>query len=204
MLEEVLGAFLESGRVLDAAVAASTQQASEFWHVRHSVSEANKKEGIGIVHDIAIRTSDVAAFIAAADKVAAAQYPQAVTQVVSHLGDGNVHYLLMFQRAFWNGLKDPDAFALEVEQTIHDVAADYAGTFSAEHGVGRKLTAELARLADPLRYELMVQVKQMFDPKGLMNPGVLFAAPSREDLAASSAAFTEVHGRRRHAEMPHQ
>ena len=111
ILEEVVGASLESGRAIDAVVATSQQQAAEFWHVRHSVSEANKEEGIGIVHDIAVRTSDIAAFIAAADKVAAARYPQAVTQVVCHLGDGNVHYILMFQHAFWNGLSDPEAFA---------------------------------------------------------------------------------------------
>jgi FAD/FMN-containing dehydrogenase len=179
ILETTLGGFLERGAVLDAAIAASEQQAAEFWHARHSVSEANKKEGIGIVHDVAIRTSDVASFIADADKVAAARYPQAVTEVVCHLGDGNVHYILMFSRDFWNTLKEPEAFALEVEQTIHDVAAKYSGTFSAEHGVGRKLTEELRRLADPLRYELMGRVKQMFDPKGLMNPGVLLAHPAR-------------------------
>ena len=175
ILEKTLGEFLEKGTVLDAAIAASEQQAADFWHVRHSVSEANKKEGIGIVHDVAVRTSDVAAFIADADKVAAARYPQAVTEVVCHLGDGNVHYILMFSRDFWSTLKDPEAFALEVEQAVHDVAAKYSGTFSAEHGVGRKLTEELQRLADPLRYELMGRVKQLFDPKGLMNPGVLLA-----------------------------
>lgn len=177
-LEKALGEGLENGTVLDAAIAASEQQAADFWHVRHSVSEANKKEGIGIVHDVAVRTSDVAAFIADADKVAAARYPQAVTAVVCHLGDGNVHYILMFPREFWNTLEDPDAFALEVEQAVHDVAAKYSGTFSAEHGVGRKLAEELQRLADPLRYELMGRVKQMFDPKGLMNPGVLLARPA--------------------------
>lgn len=176
ILEKTLGAFHESGGVLDAAIAASEQQAADFWHVRHSVSEANKKEGVGVVLDIAIRTSDVAAFIADADKVAAARYAQAVTQVVCHLGDGNVHYILMFPHEFWNTLKDPEAFALEIEQAFHDVAAKYSGTFSAEHGVGRKLTEEMQRLTDPLRYELMGRVKQMFDPKGLMNPGVLLAA----------------------------
>jgi FAD/FMN-containing dehydrogenase len=175
ILEKTLSEYLDKGTVLDAAVASSEQQAADFWHVRHSVSEANKKEGIGIVHDVAVRTSDVAAFIADADKIAAAHYPQAVTAVVCHLGDGNVHYILMFPRDFWNALEDNEAFALNVEQTVHDVAARYSGTFSAEHGVGRKLTEELHRLADPLRYELMGRVKQMFDPKGLMNPGVLLA-----------------------------
>ncbi|KUL94734.1 FAD-dependent oxidoreductase [Bosea sp. WAO] len=176
ILEEVLGDALEKGTVVDAVVAASQQQADEFWHVRHSVSEANKKEGIGVVHDVAVRTSDVAAFIAAADVVAAARYPQAATQVVCHLGDGNVHYILMFQHAFWASLPDTEAFALEVEQAVHDVAARFRGTFSAEHGVGRKLTEELERLADPLRYELMGKVKALFDPHELMNPGVLLPA----------------------------
>ncbi|WP_332698520.1 FAD-binding oxidoreductase [Bosea sp. (in: a-proteobacteria)] len=176
ILEEVLGDALEKGTVVDAVVATSQQQAAEFWHVRHSVSEANKKEGIGVVHDVAVRTSDVAGFIAAADVVAAARYPQAVPQVVCHLGDGNVHYILMFPRAFWATLSDTEAFALEVEQAVHDVAARFSGTFSAEHGVGRKLTQELERLADPLRYELMGKVKALFDPHELMNPGVLLAA----------------------------
>ena len=173
ILEEVVGAFLDNGRALDASIATSQQQADEFWRVRHSVSEANKKEGVGIVHDVAVRSSDVAPFIAAADEVAASLFPQASTQVVCHLGDGNVHYILMFARAFWASLPDPDAFALEVERAIHDAAARFSGTFSAEHGVGRKLTEELERLADPLRFELMGKVKALFDPQNLMNPGVL-------------------------------
>ncbi len=178
ILESTLGDFLERGGVVDAAIAASEQQAADFWQVRHSVSEANKKEGIGIVLDVAVRTSDVAAFIAEADKIAAERYPQAVTEVVCHLGDGNVHYILMFSREFWATLKDAETFALQIERDVHDVAARHSGTFSAEHGVGRKLTEELQRLADPLRYELMCRVKHMFDPKGLMNPDVLLARQS--------------------------
>ncbi|CAH1690228.1 FAD-binding oxidoreductase [Hyphomicrobiales bacterium] len=176
ILEEVVGASLENGGVLDAAIATSEQQAAEFWHIRHSVSEANQREGVSVTHDVAVRSSDVAPFIAAADIVAAARYPQAKTLVVCHLGDGNVHYILLFQRDFWAALADPEAFALEVEREIHDVAARFGGTFSAEHGVGRKLTGELERLADPLRYELMTKVKALLDPRNMMNPGVLLGA----------------------------
>lgn len=173
ILEEVVGSALEGGEVIDAVIATSEQQAADFWHIRHSVSEANKKEGVSITHDVAVRSSDVAPFIAAADEVAATRFPQALTEVVCHLGDGNVHYILMFTREFWAALPDPEAFALEVERAIHDVAARFGGTFSAEHGVGRKLTEELQRLADPVRYELMGKVKALFDPHNLMNPGVL-------------------------------
>lgn len=177
MLEKILETGLEEGLITDAMVPASQQQAADIWHVRHSVSEANKKEGIGVVHDVAVRTSNVPDFIKAADKVAAEHYPQAVTQVVCHLGDGNVHYILMFQHDFWSQRPDRDAFALQVERAIHDVGARFEGTFSAEHGVGRKLPEELERLCDPVRYGLMQQVKQLFDPQNRMNPGVLLSPP---------------------------
>jgi FAD/FMN-containing dehydrogenase len=173
ILEEVVGAALESGDALDAVIATSEQQAAEFWHVRHLVSETNRQEGIGLSHDVSVRSSDVAKFIACADAIVAERYPQATTHVVCHLGDGNVHYIVMFQRGDWGSLPDPEAFTLDVQQTVHDVAVSLGGTFSAEHGIGRKLTRELERLADPLRYELMSKIKALFDPHNLINPGVL-------------------------------
>jgi FAD/FMN-containing dehydrogenase len=184
LLENLLSDGLETGLVKDAMVAASQQQADDIWNARHSVSEANKKEGVGVVHDIAVRTTNVPAFIAAADRAAAEYYPQAVPQVVCHLGDGNVHYILMFGHTFWASLADEDEFALQVERTFHDVGARFSGTFSAEHGVGRKLTHELQRLCDPVQYDLMRQVKQLFDPQNRVNPGVLWNR--RNDVPAGT------------------
>jgi len=174
LLQQVLEQGFAAGLIADAVLAASQQQAADIWHVRHSVSEANKKAGIGVVHDIAVRTAHVADFIKAADAEAAARYPQAKTQVVCHLGDGNVHYILMFPYEYWTALPDQDGFAIKVERAIHDVGARFGGTFSAEHGIGRKLPEELARLSDPVHNELMRGIKRLLDPYTLMNPGVLF------------------------------
>lgn len=159
--------------VVDAVLPSSEQQAANIWNIRHSVSEANKLEGIGIVHDICVRTADVAQFIQSADALVGKLYPQAQPLVVSHLGDGNIHYILMFQKDFWLSLPDQDAFALAVEQQIHDIAVGLNGTISAEHGIGRKLNEELERVVDPLRYELMQGIRRLFDPHNLMNPGAL-------------------------------
>lgn len=172
--EEILGESLENGSVLDAFIATNSQQAEQIWHVRHSVTEANKLEGMGMVHDVAVRVSKVPAFIAKAKEVTAEKFPMATPLLVNHLGDGNVHYILMFPHDYWKSLPDPDAVTHDVQTCVHDIAASFGGTFSAEHGVGRKLTDELKRLADPLRYELMKNVKQAFDPENRMNPGVLF------------------------------
>ena len=47
------------------------------------------------------------------------------------------------------------------------------GSFSAEHGIGQLKRAELARTKAGLEMGLMHGIKQVFDPKGIMNPGKL-------------------------------
>ena len=175
-LEDALAAAMERHLVEDAFVAQSETQARDIWRVRHSVTEAHKLDGFGVVHDTAVRVSAVPAFLEAADAMCAARFPQARILVVAHLGDGNVHYILMFRRDDWERIADPETKILEIEGAVHDIAHALGGTISAEHGIGRKLTSELARLGDPVRLAVMAQVKAALDPKGLMNPGVLIPA----------------------------
>jgi FAD/FMN-containing dehydrogenase len=47
------------------------------------------------------------------------------------------------------------------------------GSFSAEHGVGRLKVHDLEVYGDPVRLDLMRQIKDLFDPKGIMNPGAV-------------------------------
>jgi len=174
-LEEVLAEAMEAGLVADAVIALSDSQAADIWRFRHAITEAHKIDGIGIVHDTAVRNSAVPAFIEAASEVTARRFPEARVLVVSHLGDGNVHFTVMFSHGYWKALPDPEAKALEVEMAIHDVAARHGGTISAEHGIGRKLVTELERLGDPIRLAIMRDIKRTLDPKNLMNPGALLA-----------------------------
>jgi len=55
LLQQALEQGAGAGLIADAVLATSKQQAADIWHVRHSLSEANKKAGIGIVHDISSR-----------------------------------------------------------------------------------------------------------------------------------------------------
>ena len=48
------------------------------------------------------------------------------------------------------------------------------GSFSAEHGVGKLKKAALANYKTPAALAAMRAIKQVFDPKGRMNPGKLF------------------------------
>jgi FAD/FMN-containing dehydrogenase len=192
-LEEVLAAAIEDALVPDAMIAQNVAQAEAIWHFRHSITEAHKAAGVGLVHDTAVRTSSVPEFLTAAEAMICREFPQASVLVVSHLGDGNVHFTVMFPFEVWKALEASDRMTRAVEHAVHDIAIGFGGTISAEHGIGRKLTTELARLGDPVRLDTMRQIKSAIDPDNLMNPGALFPNPSavNGDFVTSSATLLE-------------
>lgn len=174
-LEVLLASAMERGLAQNAVVARSGAQADAFWRLRHSVSEANKHHGLSHTHDVAVPVSAVPAFLAEADAMLAARYPKAEPVVVCHLGDGNIHYIAMYSFEDWAAEPEPARTIAELEQAVHNIAVQLGGTFSAEHGIGRKLVAELNRLTDPIERAILRSVKASLDPKGRLNPGVLFA-----------------------------
>ena len=173
-LEQTLATAIEKGVADDAVVAQSQAQAASFWRLRHTLSEAHKKFGLSHSHDISVPVSAIPAFIAAADVMLAERFPKAEPMVVCHFGDGNVHYIVMYRREDWNAEKDQVKTLDELQGAIHDIASRYGGSFSAEHGIGRKLVGELERLTSPVELELLRRVKSAFDPQSRLNPGAMF------------------------------
>ena len=172
-LERVLAGALEDGTVLDGVISQSEAQTQSFWRLRHSVSEGNQRHGLSHTHDISVPVAAVPEFIEKVDRLLAERYSTAVPVVVSHLGDGNVHYIAMFTHEEWQQRPDKDGAIKDLQTNVHNIAASLGGSFSAEHGIGRKLLGELERLTPALELELIGRVKSAFDPDRRMNPGVL-------------------------------
>ena len=61
-----------------------------------------------------------------------------------------------------------------VSREVHDIVAQFAGSFSAEHGVGSLKVRDLQRYRGGVELALMRRIKAALDPEGLMNPGKLF------------------------------
>lgn len=175
LLTQGLASALEAGIIADATIAQSDSQAKAIWHLRFAVSEANRRAGPNVSHDTSVAVADVPAFIAAVETMAAQRFPSAQPLFVGHVGDGNIHVILLFAK---EALADAGALAAMAEAVnagVFEIVAALGGSITAEHGIGRSFVGALSRHAQPEALELMNAIKQAFDPLGILNPGAVLA-----------------------------
>ena len=177
-LEEVLAQGVEAGEVQDAVIAASGAQCASFWEVRHSVSEGNKKAGMGINTDCAVPVAAVPEFIERATNAAHSALPGVPIIVVAHLGDGSVHFIPLASFEQWRSFPNAEETAHRVKHLVNEVAHQLRGTFSAEHGIGQVLTQEMQQFKPAVELDLMRGIKSLLDPLSLFNPGRLLPPAS--------------------------
>lgn len=170
-LQQALEQSYEQGRFEDVVIATSEQHRQALWHIRHHVTEANGREGMGLTHDIAVPTYRIPDFIEKAEAALAQDYPDATPVVVGHMGDGNLHYIAMFSHVYWAAVEDKATFQRELSHRLYDIADAMGGTFSAEHGIGSLHVDEMRIYKDDVELQLMRQIKTLLDPDDLLNPG---------------------------------
>ena len=140
-----------------------------LWLLRHHIADTQKYEGGSIKQDVSVPVNAVPDFIAEATAKVEAMIPGCRPVPFGHLGDGNIHYNVSqpvgADKAEF--LKHWD----EVNDAVFAVVAKYAGSISAEHGIGVMKRALLPSVKDPVAYELMCGLKRMLDPNGILNPG---------------------------------
>ena len=169
LTEKWLEQALQASLLEDAAPAQNLTEAKAFWALRESISEAQKREGISIKHDISVPVNRVPDFIDAAGKGLEAAYPGIRIVCFGHVGDGNLHYNLSYADASRNA--DLVAQTTAVNRIVHDVVHHLGGSISAEHGIGQLKVKELQRYKDPVALDLMKRLKTTLDPHHLFNPG---------------------------------
>ncbi|MFJ9772714.1 FAD-binding oxidoreductase [Kitasatospora sp. NPDC101157] len=121
--------------------------------------------GTTMIDDVAVPRSRLAEML---NGVAAIGERHALTiGVVSHAGDGNTHPIVIFDGA------DPEQ-AVRAQRSFEEIMAlglELGGTITGEHGVGLLKRDWLARELGPVALDLQRQLKAVFDPLGILNPG---------------------------------
>ena len=171
-LEALFAEGHEAGEVADGLIAQSGAQRASFWRFREAVPEANRKIGAVASHDVSLPLSAIPGFLGRAEQLLLGLAPLRIN-AFGHLGDGNLHDNVYPPR----GVRARDLGDLRerVSDTVHDLVHELEGSFSAEHGVGRLKTHDLERYGDPVRLDLMRGIKDLLDPKGIMNPGAVLS-----------------------------
>ena len=188
LLVEVQGA--DSGEV-DARVQSVTEALSEtppsrpiefsadpyliekYWKIRKGLFPAvGAVRPVGttvIIEDVAVPIDKLAA--ATADLQAALRkhgYPEAI--IFGHALDGNLHFV------FAQGFADDEAirrYAALMDEVADIIIKRYDGSLKAEHGTGRNMAPFVEIEWGRRATELMWRIKGLFDPQGLLNPGVI-------------------------------
>jgi len=99
--------------------------------------------------------------------------------IFGHALEGNLHFV--FKQDF-NQEREVSRYASFIEDVTSLVVRRYDGSLKAEHGTGRNMAPFVELEWGREAYELMREIKTLFDPKGILNPGVILNADPRIHL----------------------
>lgn len=169
-LERLFETAVEAGLAADGMIAQNEAQRRDFWTIRESIPEANRRIGSVSSHDMSLPLGALSDFIdTAAARIAA--IGEFRINCFGHVGDGNLHFNVfpMPGKTRHDHMADRD----RIKRTLHDLVHEMGGSVSAEHGIGRLKVDDLERYGDPAKLAAMRAIKATLDPHGIMNPGAV-------------------------------
>jgi D-lactate dehydrogenase len=159
-------ATAEGEGCLEAALAESDEQVRTLWTLRKALSPALRTIAPKKINeDVVVPVSRIPELIAGIDDLAERHTITIVN--FGHAGNGNIHVNLLVNPDDPDEMSRADICLAE----LFDLVLGLDGTLSGEHGIGTVKRRFVARELDPVALKLMQQLKQQFDPLGLLNPG---------------------------------
>jgi glycolate oxidase subunit GlcD len=150
------------------AIHAPTDRASStaVWRWRDGVSfGVRTQRGWKVSDDIVVPVDKLAEAVASTIEIGRRHDLPACSW--GHAGDGNLHSTFMLPAGDLEGRARAHAAVKE----LCAMAMTLGGSVSGEHGLGLLKQGELARQWSPTAVDLHHRIKEVFDPKGLLNPG---------------------------------
>ena len=167
---EVVGDLCLKHGARDVLVARDLRTRDRLWEARRLIIEAlNHESPINHMEDVVVPRAELPPLLAGIKEIARRQEVRIVC--FGHAGDGNVHV---------NVLKDElsderwESLVPAVAEGIYRLALSLGGMITGEHGVGATRRRYLPLALDAVQIDVMRQIRAVFDPNGILNPGKIF------------------------------
>jgi glycolate oxidase subunit GlcD len=170
-IETAFSQCFEQGWIADGVISQNSQQSENFWALREYISESLTPES-PYKNDIAVRVSKAPEFVKKTQEILAQAYPDFEVIWFGHIGDGNVHINILKPQNL-----SKDDFIKRCQGTddlLYKQIAAFGGSISAEHGVGLAKKKFLHYTKSPEEIQIMRDIKKIFDPDSIINPGKIF------------------------------
>jgi glycolate oxidase len=153
----------------DVLIAESREAQARIWDLRGRFYEVLKSTNILDTVDAVVPISQIAEYIRLGKQISK-KYGLTI-HGLGHAGDGNVHLMLLkdtLSDTAWSE-KLP-----KTKQELHEAAVALGGTISGEHGIGFEKKKYLPLIASKDELAIMRNIKHVFDPNNILNPGKIF------------------------------
>lgn len=164
-IADVVGEF----NALDVLLAEDRQKVEDVWALRRSMGEAVKSYSVYKEEDTVVPRAELPRLVRGVKEICARH---GITSICyGHAGDGNVHVNLL------KDTLDDRAWTSRLPAAIEEIfrlTVSLGGTISGEHGIGWSQKAYLPLALSDTELRLMKEIKRVFDPKGILNPGKIF------------------------------
>jgi D-lactate dehydrogenase len=155
---------------------------ARLWHLRKglyaAIAGARAPGTTALLEDIAVPVSALAGACAAL-QLLFSRYGYDNAVIFGHAKDGNIHFLLT------EDFTEAAAFERQrlFTEDLVTLVLDAGGSLKAEHGTGRIMAPFVERQFGSELYTIMLEIKRLCDPHGVMNPGVLLSDAADSHLS---------------------
>lgn len=167
-----LGSLLDRLGATSVAIGIDSNTEARLWSIRHAASTTLARldpdlRSMQLIEDGCVPPDRLADYIRGVRKALESHDVRGV--IFGHAGDANVHVNLLIdpRRQGWI------TAARAVFKDVVDLTAQLGGTLAGEHGDGRLRTSLLPRFFSESDLKAFAQIKDAFDPSGILNPGVI-------------------------------
>jgi glycolate oxidase len=167
---EKISGIMEAFECDEILLAESTREQDELWKLRRLVAEAVKSNSVYKEEDTVVPRAELANLLRGVKDIGARYGFKSVCY--GHAGDGNLHVNIIkgdmpdekWDNDLPNGIRE-----------IFELCVSLKGTLSGEHGIGLVQKGYMDIAFNEKELEIQQEIKRLFDPNYILNPGKIFA-----------------------------